>query len=91
MRYGNFEYRVVSKPSEGFYILKLFEFDGIYYFISKHPSTPYGNSVETLCADAAKFIEALKKPVLKYESILEMEKKPPENREIIRPETEFKF
>jgi hypothetical protein len=89
MRYGNFEYRVVSTPSEGLYILKLFEFDGIYYFISKHPSTPRGNNTETLREEVTKFLEALEKPVLMVGSILEMEKMPPISREIIKKDSFF--
>jgi hypothetical protein len=71
MNYGNFEYRVVFKNSEGYYIMKLFEKDGKYYFISKEPSIPYGNLLENLKADLLSFSNALNKSALDYSEILD--------------------
>jgi hypothetical protein len=49
--------------------MKLYEKKGIYYFISKMPSIPYGNSLENLKGDVEKFTNAFKKPVLLFENI----------------------
>jgi hypothetical protein len=51
--------------------MKLYEKNGIYYFVSKMPSIPYGNSLENLKSDVDKFVNAFKKPVLLFENIKE--------------------
>ncbi len=71
MQYGNFEYRVVHDKSQGYCVMKLYEKNGIYYFVSKMPSIPYGNSLENLKSDVDKFVNAFKKPVLLFENIKE--------------------
>ncbi len=69
MKYGNYEYRVVFDPKDGHFILQLFEMDGVYYYISKQPSTPLGFNLEQLKTSFKKFEEALGKPVILKESI----------------------
>ena len=72
MEYGNFEYRVVYDKSQGFCVMKLYEKKGIYYFISKMPSIPYGNSLENLKMDVDKFVDAFKKATINFDTICEL-------------------
>lgn len=69
MIYGNYEYRVVSHSTEGYYIMQLFEKDKIYYFISKTSSSTWGNSFNNLKSNLKMFNEALEKPILLFSDI----------------------
>lgn len=76
MRHGNFEYRVVFDKQNGHFIIQLFEKGGIYYFISKTPSTPCGYSFEKLRESTNLFMEAMQKPVLLLENIKDIANMP---------------
>lgn len=72
MKYGNYEYRVVSNSLEGYCVMQLFEKDGIYYFISKKSSSPWANSFDSLKSNLKLFNEALEKPILLFSDIKEI-------------------
>ena len=76
MKYGNFEYRVVSNGPTGYYVLQVFEKDGVYYFISKQPASPYATSFEQLKSNLKGFNDALEKPILLFSDIREMSSMP---------------
>jgi hypothetical protein len=76
MEKGIFEYRVVFIKSEGYFLYKLFKKNEKYYFISKFPHIPYGNSIETLNVDLSNIKSALDKSTLLYEDIEDMSKMP---------------
>jgi len=76
MKYGNYEYRVVSNSTEGYCIMQLFEKDGIYYFISKKAASPWANSVDNLKSNLNMFNDALKKPILLFSDIKDITSMP---------------
>lgn len=76
MKYGNFEYRVVFDKKDGHFILQLFEYEGVYYFISKQPSIPLGFNYHQLKSSFDQHLEAFKKPTLPIESIKSIQELP---------------
>ena len=65
-------YRVVQKPGEGFFICEVYyrqDRETVFHF-SQNPVLPFGTSVDALRDDYSMMLQALGLPVLQYEDLL---------------------
>jgi hypothetical protein len=69
MEYGNYEYRIVIDQLEEYYILQLFELNGVYYFVSKKPQAILGYNLDQLKTNFNMHYQAFEKPTLPIDSI----------------------